>query len=248
MVNASNSTDELPLFSNRFVTRLTAAILVIALLSAAINLAARYLGDALVTGSHSDSLADFDITIGMDTLRLPANALRFASQRHSGESERTDMALLWPEMTGYSRDNRNRFDDVALSDGLIFIQLSQSTMSRDMSGRLEPIYSHLFEGAAVPFDFGLVEHRLKPGTGFDGEVMLTAKRPGKTDYAVRCVLPATEQQATSGDCQRDVRVGQDLTVLYRFSSRLLDDWNALDNRVLDYVTSRIRQGDPANLP
>jgi hypothetical protein len=52
---------------------------------------------------------------------------------------------------------------------------------------------------------------------------------------VRCLLPDTPAAATSGDCQRDIAVGQDLSVLYRFSSARLPDWRALDKAVRDHV-------------
>lgn len=50
-------------------------------------------------------------------------------------------------------------------DALIFLQISQSTMSRDMSGRVEPIYRHLFEGEAQPGPAGLTLHNMKQNSG-----------------------------------------------------------------------------------
>ncbi|MBP1849965.1 hypothetical protein [Rhizobium halophytocola] len=247
MSNAGSKAEDLPLLSSGFVAKVTAVVLVIAALSVAINIGARMLGDRLVIAGHTDSTEVLTIVVGQDALRLPANTLRFASQRHSGLTERVDLAFLWPEMSGYRREYRDRFDDVSRSDGLIFLQLSQSTMSRDMSGRLDAIYDHLFEGSPKPFSHGLVEHRLRPGTGFDGEIVLTAARPGEPDYVVRCLMPAAGQPTSSGDCQRDVHVGQDLTVLYRFSAKLLPDWAKLDSSVVGYVSDRVSKVQTADL-
>lgn len=237
-----------PLISNRFLAALTAVIATLALLSLGISLFGKRIGEQWALADHSDSHDALDITIGIDRLRLAANTIRFEEQRQSGTSERVDLALLWPEMTGYTRENRRRFDDVSIAGTLVFLQLSQSTMSRDMSGRVEPIYAHLFEGATESGPHGLALHRFRHGTGYDDEVLLTAKRPGKPDYAVRCLLPTHDSAASSNDCQRDIHLGRDLTVLYRFSSTLLADWEKIDTAVETYVGSQIVTGPASRTP
>jgi len=71
------------------------------------------------------------------------------------------------------------------------------------------------------------------------EVLLTALRQGGPDYVVRCLLPASPELATSGDCQRDIRVGRDLSVLYRFSSRHLAEWEHIDAAIAQFVETRL---------
>ncbi len=236
---AADQTEHTPLLSNRFVFVLTSVVAVLALLSIVISLFGHRFGERWALSGHSDSTEILDISIGLDRLQLASNTIRFEEQRKSGTSERIDLYLLWPEMTGYSRDLRRRFDDLSQANALIFLQLSQSTMSRDMSGRIGPIYSSLFDGEAGAGPFGLSQHRFRAGTGYDEEVLLTAPRPGRPDYAVRCLLPAPGAAPSGGDCQRDIHVGRDLTVLYRFSSTLLRDWQAIDAAVETYVSTRI---------
>lgn len=231
--------EELPLISNGFLTRMTLAIALLAALSAAINLGGRELGTRFARAGHSDSNAVFTVTVGQDALRLSANTIRFEEQRKDGPTDSVDLYFLWPEMSGYHPQYRNRFDDAGQSSTLIFAQLSQSTMSRDMSGRIAPIYEHLYDGPPEPAAAGLSLHRLKPESGFAGEVMLTAPRLGMRDYAVRCILPAPGTPATSGDCQRDIHLGRDLTLLYRFSSELLPDWDRIDMALRNYFEQRL---------
>ncbi|WP_117191097.1 hypothetical protein [Rhizobium terrae] len=231
--------EEAPLISNRFLYRLTAVITVLALLTAAIGIAGRWFGERIALAGHTDSTEQFSIRIGQDTLDLAANTIRFRDQRLNGSAERVDLYLTWPELKGYEPDLRSRFDDVAQSSSLVFLQLSQSTMSRDMSGRLDPIYSKLFEGAPQEVNFGLTLHRLQADSGYGSEVVLTAPRPGGPDYVVRCLLPGEGERPTSGDCQRDIHVGQDLSVLYRFSSTLLGDWQHIDAAVRSFVETRL---------
>ncbi len=230
---------EQPLLSTRFLVRVTATIAVLALATVAISIAGRWFGRHISLAGNTESEAAITLTIGRDTIALPANTIRFPSERHDGPAERVDLYLAWPQMQGYSKETRERFDDIAQSSGLIFLQITQSTMSRDMSGRLEPIYSHLIEGAAEPFAHGLTLHRLRADAGYNGEVLLTAPRENGAAYVVRCILPASADMATSGDCQRDIKVGKDLSVLYRFSSRHLADWDHIDAAIRTFVETRL---------
>lgn len=228
------------LLSNALLLKVTSAIAGLALLTAGISYAGHWYGERLSLAGHTDSQQVFSISIGSDMLQVPANMIRFREQRASGAAERLNVYLTWPDMQGYSQANRARFDQLDLANQLIFIELSQATMSRDMSGRLEPIYSRLFEGEPKAVGYGLVQHSLRADSGYAGEALFTASRPAKPDYVVRCVLPqAQSTEPSSGDCQRDIHIGSGLTVLYRFSATLLPDWEPIDRAIETFVQSRL---------
>ena len=231
----TGNNEHAPLLSNRFLTRLTVGVAVLASLTVAISVGGRLLGERIALAGHTENMEPVDIIIGQDQIRLPANTIRFDDQRATGRAERMDLYLTWPEMNGYSNAERARFNDATRPEGLIFLNLSQSTMSKDMSGRLEPIYSHLFDDRPEPGPAGLTLQRLKANSGYGEEVFFTGILPDGADYAVRCMMPADDAQSTSADCQRDIHIGRDLSVLYRFSSRLLPQWQAMEARVRDYL-------------
>jgi hypothetical protein len=236
---ASTAEDHGPLISPRFVYGLTAVVASFALLTAGISVAGRWYGENLALAGHTTSAENKDVFIGQDHLRLPSNVIRFEEQRMTGVAERADLYLTWPGMQGYTDKTRTLFNDVKHPESLIFLEISQSTMSRDMSGRLEPIYRHFFEGAAQPEPTGLQRHAMKENSAYGQEVFFTADRNRASPYTVRCILPATPAMSTSADCQRDIHAGHDLVVLYRFSSQLLPQWQAIDTAVLNYVNSKL---------
>lgn len=238
MGSAEMHEEDRPLISSRFLVIATLSIMLLAAASFIISWFGQAYGERLALAGHSESTEILDITIGRDRIALPANTIRFEEQRLSGSTERVDLYLLWPDLTGYSREERRRFDDLGSSQSLLFLQISQSTMSRDMSGRVEPIYRHLLQPGPSQGPAGLTVHTFRDGTGYEGETLLTATLPDGTPYAIRCLLPTSTEKATSSDCQRDIHVGEDLTVLYRFSSRLLGDWQAIDTAVRGYVSGR----------
>lgn len=231
--------DHAPLISSRFVTMLTAAVVGLATLTATISLAGRWYGENLALAGHTTSTEPTDILIGQDHLRFASNYIRFEQQRMTGRAERVDLYLTWPGLQGYTDETRALFNDVNKPESLLFLDISQSTMSRDMSGRIEPIYQHLFSGTILPGPAGLVRHEMKQNSGYGQEVFFTANRDGDTPYAVRCMMPATPALSTSADCQRDIHIGRDLVVLYRFSSQLLPQWQAIDTAIATFLNDRL---------
>ncbi|OAP34411.1 hypothetical protein AU381_24020 [Sinorhizobium glycinis] len=228
-----------PLLSPRFVYRISAIVGLLAALVMGISLSGRWLGENLARAGHTSSNENFDIFIGQDHLRLPANVIRFESQRATGIVERVDLYLTWPAREGYSDETRHLFNDVDRPEKLIFVQIAQSTMSRDMSGRLEPIYRHVLEATPQAGPAGLTRYDAKPSSSYSGEVFFTAPRPGRPPYVVRCLLPESPATSTSADCQRDFRTGRDLSVLYRFSAKLLPEWQAIDASMERFLRGRL---------
>ncbi|MDX3926985.1 MAG: hypothetical protein QHC90_14420 [Shinella sp.] len=240
----SVTTGQAPLISDRFLARLTVGVAILAAVTAALSFAGSKFGERIALAGHTESTEEFDIFIGQDHLRLPANVIRFEEQRQTAIAQRADLYLTWPEMQGYSDATRMRFNDAGRPESLVFLQISQSTMSRDMSGRVEPIYSHLFEGQARPGPAGLALHQLKESSGYGGETLLTGALADGSTYAVRCLLPQSDALSTGADCQRDIHVGRDLSVLYRFSSRLLPHWQTMETAVRSYIDGRLVKSAP----
>lgn len=242
-LETASPSDERPLISGRMLAIGVTLLTALAVFTLALSLSSGWIGRALLADRRSDSLTPHTIAIGLDRLRIEENAVRFERQRHDGVLSRVDLALLWPEMRGFSEADRLRFDDIRQSSGLIFLQISQSTMSRDMSGRLEPIYKQLFDGDPEPGPYGLTAHRFRAGSGYDGEILYTAQRPGMADFAVRCLVNGGADSQGDGPsvdaCQRDIHVGHDLSVLYRFSRQKLADWHRIDDAVTAFVSSRL---------
>lgn len=236
---AQDMIDSAPILSAGLVRKAVVGAVILGALTVGMSFAGKWYGKRIAVGGYSASTTPLDITIGPDRLQLPENAIRFAEQRFPGKKEQINLALQWPEMKGYEAGSAHRFFDISNAGSLIFLQLSQSIMTRDMSGRVAPIYSRLFSGPSEQGPAGLSLHRFRQGSGYGDEVLLTDPNGGAEPYAVRCVLPATPAQSTGADCQRDVLAGTDLSVQYRFSAALLKDWKALDASVRAYAATHL---------
>lgn len=229
----------LPLLSSRFVYKAAAAVVILLALTITLSFSGRWFGRHLAEAGHTASRETYDIFIGQDHLRLPANVIRFENQRSTSIVGRVDLYLTWPGLEGYGEETRPLFDDVSRPENLIFLQVAQSTMSRDMSGRLAPVYRHILQDAPQAGPEGLTRYDAKPDSSYAGEVFFIAERDERPAYVLRCVLPETTAASTSADCQRDVHMGKDLIVLYRFSSRLLPQWRAIEDSMETYISTHL---------
>lgn len=230
---------EEPLVSSRLLLRSIALLCLLALATLALSVGGRWVGARVSLAGNSESQRILSVTLGDDRLHVPENLIRFAAQRRDGPAERLDLYLTWPGLEGYGPATRASFDDPARTGDLIFVQLGQSIMSRDMSGRLDPVYSRLTEGPTAAYGYGLTQQGLRVDAGYIGETLLTGRSADGTAYAVRCTLPKRPDLASSADCQRDIRIGRDLGLLYRFSSARLADWQAMDLALRRFFEARL---------
>jgi hypothetical protein len=74
------------------------------------------------------------------------------------------------------------------------------------------------------------------------EILVVAERLGEDPYVARCL----DEAAASGSlapCERDVQIGDDLSLVYRFPRELLADWKTLDAAVVGKINSMLKTGN-----
>ena len=107
-------------------------------------------------------------------------------------------------------------------------------MSFDMSGRLERIYSVFFNSVGVMEEFGLVRQALSEDGGFvDEDLYFQPNNP--SPFVTRCVREGVN--TVMPYCIRDVHIGQDLMITYRFHKRYLENWTKLDHSIRKFSAS-----------
>jgi len=234
MSDTTDSLEHTPLLSPRFVWKMTAVVAVMCLITMAITVAGHIVGRSISRAGNTADLTMHEIVIGNDVLQLPANVIRFENQRVSGVQAAVDAYFSWPGMNGYSEANRSIFSQTASADGLVFVRVAQATMSRDMSGRYTPIYKRLTEGLPVAGPNGLDSFRLKSGAGYASELMYVERGTSERPYTIRCLVEEAAAEMdfnTRTGCQRDISIGKDLSVTYRFSIDLLPHWQEIEHDI-----------------
>ncbi len=73
------------------------------------------------------------------------------------------------------------------------------------------------------------------------ELLAVAARPGKEPFVARCLSGPSAEESLA-PCERDIHVGDDLSLSYRFPAELLNDWQALDQAIMGQARKMIRSG------
>lgn len=238
---AAEPVPEVRSLDSAFMWRVFYAFGALALLSVAISIGGKWLGKSIALAGHTDDTTVFEIVIGNNVVSAPANAIRFERDRRDGITERLDLYLHWPDMRGYSAALRDDFNNVGGSRSIVFLTLEERMMSRDMSGRYDPIYRSLIEPGGRSGPSGVTFFDFVEKSGYVDEVLAVAPRQGGEPFVARCLTgeSATESLAP---CERDIQVGDDLSLTYRFPAELLNDWSALDQAVAGQARKLIRSG------
>ena len=219
-----------PVFSN-LVLLLGSGFL---LLLCVIYIAGTQFGDVLIADEYSSRTSKTEIVIGKRVLQVPENIIRFAKQRHPGSYNQLELVMHWPTLSGYNTALHNVFYSSDAHKELIFMTLEQRTMSQDMSGRFGPIYTRFFKGEAKKSAYGLMAQPLDPDGGFiDEDLYYDAS--GSHPFVARCTRQTRDNAIPS--CLRDIHIGSDLALKYRFHADHLHDWLAIDQRIRKRISA-----------
>lgn len=231
---------ELNVVNSAFMLKVFYAFMALALLSIAVSVTGKWLGASIVMAGHTDDTSTREIVIGNNVIVAPANAIRFERQRTNGIVARLDLYFRWPQMDGYSRAASADFNHAGNTRNILFLSLEPQIMSRDMSGRFEPIYRSLIIDPATAGPNGIRFYGFSPKSGYLNETLAVAARSGDEPYVARCLSGDAADESLAA-CQRDIQLGDGLSLSYRFPKELLADWKALDAAVVARANAMLRR-------
>lgn len=231
MSNAA-AADDVRAVDSRFMLRVFYSFAALALLSVAISVGGKWVGREIANVGHTEDTTRYRVAIGENLLAIPANMIRFDKQRRDGETARVDLYVKWPAMTGYTHADRDAFNNRGDSRDIIFMTVEEQMMSRDMSGRLDPIYRRLIELPGGPGPAaGLRVYDFAADSGYVNESLVVGERAGHEPFVARCLTGQAAADSLAA-CERDVAIGKELSLTYRFPEKMLQSWQALDAAVL----------------
>ncbi|MER9630483.1 MULTISPECIES: hypothetical protein [unclassified Mesorhizobium] len=224
---AATEGPQLSVVDSTLMRRVFYAFATLALLSVAISLGGKWFGRSIAMAGYTDETTVHKVVIGNNVIAVPANVIRFAQARRDGIASRLDLYLRYPEMDGYSEAARNDFNHTGPSKDIVFLSFEPQMMSRDMSGRFAPIYSALIARPGTPGPGGTTLYAFSEKSGYLNEVLAVADRPGKDPFVARCLSGPSSDESLA-PCERDILVGDNLSLTYRFPREFLGDWQGLD--------------------
>ncbi|WP_040593345.1 hypothetical protein [Mesorhizobium metallidurans] len=232
---------QLTVVDSTLMKRVLYAFATLALISVAISLGGKWFGRLIAMAGYTDDTTIHEVVIGNNVIAVPANFIRFDQARRDGIASRLDLYLRYPEMDGYSTAARDDFNHTGARRKIIFLSFEQQMMSRDMSGRFAPIYSGLIAQPGTPGPGGTTLYGFTEKSGYLNEVLAVANRPGKDPFVARCLSGPSAAESLA-PCQRDIQVGDSLSLSYRFPREFLGDWQALDTAIAAEAARILKTG------
>lgn len=231
---------EFNVINSNFMRKVFYVFAALALLSVGVSLVGKWLGGSIAMGGHTDDVSMREIVIGNNVIVAPANAIRFERQRVNGVASRLDLYFRWPQMEGYSKDASADFNHAGGTRNILFVSLEPRQMSRDMSGRFEPIYRSLIVDPPAPGPDGIGLYNFNEKSGYLNEILAVAPRSGSAPFVARCLTGASAEESLA-PCERDVHLGDELSLSYRFPKEMLPIWRQLDAVVLARAQRMLKQ-------
>ncbi|MHB2264923.1 hypothetical protein [Aliihoeflea sp. PC F10.4] len=225
-----------------FMMKVFYAFLALALLSVGISYAGKTIGRTIALAGHTTDTTIQGVVIDGEMLAVPSNMIRFASERRSGDARKLDVYLSWPNLEGYSEEQRGLFNHAGTDNRIIFATFEPRSMPRDMSQRLNPIYRLLIEEPAEPVEAELVAHRFIEASGYGDEMLIVDPTRFRAPFVARC-LSGPEAATALAPCERDIDVGANLSMRYRFPRALLTDWRELDASMQAFAVQALQASD-----
>ena len=171
------------------------------------------------------------ITVGGVLFNVPPAAIRVPVQRHSGATERLDLAFLWPSLQPPDASPKLAPTETTPPIDRLFITIEPQAPGLPPSERVRMIYPRYL--AETQFD-GPDELKVIPfkeGTPYQNEDLFfdPATQPG---FVARCSRPGAA--GTPGICLYERRIeNADLTV--RFPSDWLTGWRAVNDGIAKLI-------------
>jgi len=225
--------------SGNLMTKVFYVFAALAVLSVAISISGKWFGQSISKGGHTDSAALREIVIRNNVIVAPENMIRFPDARRDGVTSRLDLYMRWPDLNGYSEPVRNDFNHAAGSKNILFLTFEEASMSRDMSGRFAPIYNELIDRPGAQSAGGVTIYNFSKKSGYLDEILAVAARADDTPFVARCLKADTAAQSLA-PCERDIQLGDGLSLTFRFPAELLKDWPKLEAAVRARATSMLK--------
>ena len=211
----------------------------LALVSLLLAITGRFLGHTISLGGHTEEKSLREIVIGNSVLELPANMIRFGKQRRNG------VASAWISIcTGRTCRviSRSSYRISMVQGRKSDCCLPPSNHGR-LPGYVRPLWSdlqHFDRRAWGQGPVGPNDQTFQPESGFiNEELIVFPKRRETQPFVARC-LDAKTSKDNFASCQRDIFVGEDLQLTYRFPREMLKDWQQIEEQMRSFAKTHIK--------
>jgi hypothetical protein len=180
------------------------------------------------------------IKIGGENFAIPANYTVFPRDRRGGDRDEVWLYALWPTFSGYAPSRRQDFVENAPDTRRVDIMIGVRTSPFTERERIDILYlpqTTDARGARTPYQ--LIKYEFKeqrsnvPTSGYAGNELYLGEVGEGEIAAIFCMKQ--REDLISPECWRELELGPDVTMSYRFKRPYLAEWRKIDEEVRAFV-------------
>jgi hypothetical protein len=166
---------------------------------------------------------------------IPANYLKYRSDRQGGERVDIKLAAILPDMQGYSGWDDSSFKSNATDSPVIEMLIHDDAVMLNEHDWLERIYMpYVVDPKGAPGPFGLIQYAFRKDSGYHGEDLFVGQN-GRGPIVIQCVRYS--RQVPSPACHRDLPIAHGVALSYRFKRSRLANWREIADSAEKLVQS-----------
>lgn len=174
--------------------------------------------------------------IGSTNFVIPENFTQYPRARRGGIRDSVALYAMLPNLEPYSVRYDQYFFENNVDNPVVYFQIEIARLPMSESERLELIYrERLEEGLGTEIDNGLMQHNFANDSGYDDQELFVATKEDGTTVVILCT--EFSNMVPSPNCRREMDIGNDLIMSYRFKRHHLDQWQDIDRGLLGLVAS-----------
>jgi hypothetical protein len=173
------------------------------------------------------------LSVGGKRFLIPANYIVYSSERQRGPHRRLTLAALMPDFRGYSLAHAPQFADDSARSQVVHLRIWADDLALSETAQLQRVLLTFVkspQGKTGPF--GLIHYRFRGDNGYRGQDLFVGVYNGQT-IVLRCWRAAGSNQAP--DCMRDLRLGHNVVLSYRFKRAYLGQWRQIAQGVRQLI-------------
>ena len=165
------------------------------------------------------------LSVGGKRFLIPANYIVYSAERQGGQHRRVSLAALMPDFRGFSLAEAHHFADDSARSQVVHLRIWADDLALSEPAQLRRVLLTFVtrpQGQAGPF--GLTQYSFRSDNGYRGQDLFVGVYHGRT-IVLRCWRMAATDLAP--DCMRDLRLGHDVVLSYRFKRAYLSQWREI---------------------
>ncbi len=182
----------------------------------------------------SESSEKVNMVIGDSRFQVPSNFTRYPLQRAGGTQNEIDLHALLPELTPYSTEQKDAFENNTSGSMVAHIKIHLAENLLPASRRFDNIYArHIASQTPAAHPTGLHQFDFSQNSGYRDQDLFVEDRPQTQPLLLLCFRET--EIIFSPNCTRTFHITDTVALTYRYKRTHLENWATIDTAITSLI-------------